>query len=40
MFGRIGILDLLVATPLVLGVVMICPGILGIPFVATFLRIG
>lgn len=40
MYGSVGLLELVIAAPVVLGVIMICPGILGIPFAATFLRIG
>lgn len=38
--GGVGLLGLVVGAPLLLGAIMICPGILGIPFAVTFLRIG
>lgn len=40
MVGHTGVLGLAIMAPLIVGAVMICPGILGIPFAATFLRIG
>ena len=40
MTGQVGVLGLVIMAPLLLGAVMICPGILGIPFTAMFVRIG
>ena len=40
MVGSAGLLELVIGTPFMLGAIMICPGILGIPFMAMFLRAG